>query len=114
VLRICVAALFVVAVGCSSLGTGTRLDIAATEYAFDPANISQDARTIDFAIHNQGQEEHDFELISAAGNIVTHIGAIQPGITKAVSVTLTPGTYRFICTLEDHAQRGMSGTLTVR
>ena len=113
--RLFVAAFFVLfAVGCSSLGTGTRLDIVATEYTFDPATIPQDAHTIAFAVHNQGQEEHDFELIGPQGAVVTHIDAIQPGITKGISVTLTPGTYRFICTIEDHAQRGMTGTLTVR
>jgi uncharacterized cupredoxin-like copper-binding protein len=101
------------ACGCSSLGTGPRLDIVATEYSYAPANTSIDAHSASFAIHNQGQEEHDFELIGPQG-IVTHMEAIQPGITKGISVDLRPGTYRFICTIEDHAQRGMTGTLTVR
>jgi uncharacterized cupredoxin-like copper-binding protein len=114
VLRVLVAALFVLVAGCSSLSTGAKLDIVATEYAFDPATIPQDAHTVALAIHNQGQEEHDFELIGPSGNIVTHMAPIQPGITKGVSVALTPGTYRFVCTLEDHAQHGMSGTLIVR
>ena len=109
----CVAVLFLLAAGCSSLGTGARLDIVGTEYSFDPATIAQDAHTINFALRNQGQEEHDFELIGPRG-VVAHIRAIQPGITKGISVSLQPGSYRFVCTIGNHAQIGMTGTLTVR
>jgi len=98
---------------CGGLQTGTRLDIVATEYAFDPATVVLDAHTIGFSIRNQGQIEHDFELIGADG-VVTHVEAIQPGLNGGVSITVKPGSYRFVCTIEDHAQRGMSGTLTVR
>ena len=54
----------VVTAGCG-FSTGTKVDIVALDYSFDPANIPTDAHT-------------------------------------------------FVCTIEDHAQRGMTGTLTVR
>jgi uncharacterized cupredoxin-like copper-binding protein len=97
---------------CSSL-TGARFDIIAMEYSFDPATIPTDAHTVEFALRNQGQIEHDFEVIGGQG-IVAHIDVVPPGITRATAVDLKPGEYRFICTIEDHAQRGMTGTLTVR
>lgn len=85
----------------------------ANDNEYDPSTISTDAHEVAFAIHNQGQVEHDFELIGPDG-IVMHIPAIQAGITKSRSVELKPGQYRFICTVADHAQKGMIGTLTVR
>jgi len=112
-LRVLVASVLLACAACSSLGTGTKLDIVATEYSYDPANVPLDARTIAIALHNQGQVEHDLELIGPQG-VVAHIETTQPGVTRGFSVTLKPGTYRFICTIEDHAQRGMTGTLTVR
>jgi uncharacterized cupredoxin-like copper-binding protein len=113
VFRVLVVALFVACTACSSLGTGPKLDIIATEYSYSPSNIPLDTNMVNIAIHNQGQEEHDFELIGPQG-IVAHIEVVQPGITRGMSVSLKPGTYQFICTLEGHAQRGMSGTLTVK
>ena len=107
------AAAFLFACACSSLSTGTKVDIVATEYAFDPATIPLDAHTIAFSIHNQGQEEHDFELIGPQG-VVAHVETIQPGITRGISVNVKPGVYRFICTIAQHVQQGMAGTLTVR
>ena len=99
--------------GCSQSLTGARFDIVALEYSFDPATIPTNAHTIEFALRNQGQVEHDFELIGPTG-IVAHIDVVPPGITRATAVDLKPGTYSFICTIADHAQRGMRGTLTVR
>jgi uncharacterized cupredoxin-like copper-binding protein len=99
--------------GCSASLTGARFDIVALEYSFDPATIPTNARTIEFALRNQGQIEHDFELIGPSG-VEAHIDVVPPGITRATAVDLKPGTYNFVCTVGDHAQRGMRGTLTVR
>jgi len=84
----------------------------AVDYSFDPATIPLNAHTIAFSVHNQGEVEHDFELIGASG-VVARVNAIQPGITAGITATLKPGSYRFVCTIEDHAARGMSGSLTV-
>ena len=111
--RVLVVFLLIACASCSSLGNGARLVIVATEYSYDPAIVPTDAHTIAFEIRNQGQEEHDFELIGPQG-VVAHVGTIQPGITRGISVPLKPGVYQFLCTIEGHAQRGMTGTLTVR
>jgi uncharacterized cupredoxin-like copper-binding protein len=99
--------------GCSASLTGARFDVVALEYSFDPATIPTNAHTVEFALRNQGQVEHDFELIGPSG-VEAHIDVVPPGITRATAVDLKPGTYSFICTIADHAQRGMRGTLTVR
>ena len=39
---------------------------------------------------------------------------VGPGGTSTVTATLKRGTYTFLCPVPGHAQRGMTGTLTVR
>jgi uncharacterized cupredoxin-like copper-binding protein len=36
------------------------------------------------------------------------------GGTKAVTLNLKPGTYKFFCSVPGHRQAGMEGTLTVK
>lgn len=72
-----------------------------------------DATTIAITLHNQGAVEHDLELLGQ-DTIAGHVEIAPPGLSRSGTVDLEPGTYRMVCTVEDHEQRGMVGTLTVR
>jgi uncharacterized cupredoxin-like copper-binding protein len=49
------------------------------------------------------------------GNGVNEAGPIvSNGGVSTVSTTLKPGTYTFYCSVDDHRQAGMVGTLTVK
>jgi plastocyanin len=108
-----VALLVTIAWGSCTSGTGAKLDIIALDYAFDPANTTLNASTIAITLHNQGDVEHDIEIVGT-DQVLGHIDVVPPGLRRGTSVELDPGVYRLICTVEDHQQRGMVGTLTVR
>lgn len=69
--------------------------------------IDQGQRT--FTVHNRGEIAHTFSL-NALGEEVT----VQPGKTKALTLSLAPGTYKYVCRILDHEGLGMYGTLRVR
>lgn len=66
-----------------------------------------------FETVNRGTNEHSFEV---EGNGVHEElpDPVQPGNTMELTLQLEPGTYRVYCPVEDHAERGMEKTITVR
>lgn len=74
----------------------------------------QAGQTVEFDMTNDGTVEHEFEVFGPDGTVLGEIG--PTGVGKKGSVVLTlavPGTYRFVCGIDDHETRGMSGTFTV-
>jgi plastocyanin len=100
------------AVACPG-STPTKLDIIALDYEFEPATIAADATTLAITLHNQGAVEHDLEILNAE-RVAGHIEVVQPGLSHSRTIEVVPGVYRMICTVDDHEQRGMVGTLTIR
>ena len=70
------------------------------------------AGAVTFAVHNVGNEEHEFEIFQG-DTVKDEIEGIVPGLTKNLTVTLAAGDYTFMCKLNGHDQLGMKGTLTV-
>ena len=56
---------------------------------------------------NSGTEPHDFAI---AGKKTS---TLNPGASEVLSVTLTGGTYNFVCTIGEHASFGMTGDFVV-
>jgi len=53
--------------------------------------------------------------IAVEGNGVNQVGpVVSGGKTSEITVTLKPGTYKFLCTVPGHAAAGMQGVLTVK
>lgn len=52
--------------------------------------------------------------IAVQGGGVNAVGPVVTGGVSEVKVTVRPGRYPFLCTVEGHAAAGMKGTLTVR
>lgn len=79
---------------------------------FDKKSLSAKAGTVEIDMSNPSQLPHD---IGVEGNGVDEEGPIvEKGGTSMVTVDLKPGTYEFYCSVGDHRQQGMKGTLTVR
>jgi uncharacterized cupredoxin-like copper-binding protein len=64
-------------------------------------------------LRNDGSVAHDIRL-RRGGKDVGGTPSFAPGGSMAVRLRLAPGTYEMLCTVGDHAQLGMRGTLTVR
>ena len=94
------------------------LTVDEKEWAVQPSKTLVAAGTVRFTAYNRGEDDHDFVIIDAAGNVAGKVSLI-PGATATVTANLQPGTYRLFCSLfagtpESHYARGMHTTITVR
>jgi plastocyanin len=96
---------------------GSPLKIVAEDRAglkFDTSELTASAGDVTITMDNpEGNGmPHDVAIegdgVDAAGEVV------QPGGTSEVSADLKPGTYTFYCSVGQHRQAGMEGTLTVQ
>ena len=67
---------------------------------------------IRFTLRNDGSLAHDVH-VEKDGSDLGGTPIFGPGKTEPGKATLAPGTYEFICTVGNHADLGMKGTLTV-
>ena len=70
-------------------------------------------RADDDRAQNDGSLAHDLRIEKDSEDI-GGTPIFTGGETKSAKVTLAPGDYEFLCTVGDHADRGMKGKLTVR
>lgn len=100
-----------------SVGHNQPIAFGADEYAFEPKNVVVNSGTtapsvVRFVLRNNGSLAHDLH-VEKDGQDLGGTPIFAPGKTQSGQATLAPGTYQFICTVGDHAQLGMMGTLTV-
>lgn len=93
-------------------GGGTQtVQVSATDFAFDPAELSAEAGEVTFELTNDGQAPHALEI--EGGGVEEKSDTIDAGASTRLTVELEEGTYEIYCPVGDHADRGMVGTLTV-
>ncbi|HMJ35563.1 MAG TPA: hypothetical protein VK501_16765 [Baekduia sp.] len=64
-------------------------------------------------LRNLGEDVHDL-VVRRSGRTLATLAPVKPGGTGILRVALrTPGRYQLVCTVADHAQRGMRATLRV-
>jgi plastocyanin len=91
---------------------GQTVDVVATEFAFDPADISVDeAGETTFTVSNEGEFPHALEI--EGNGIEEETEELGPGESGSVTVDLEPGEYELYCPVGDHREQGMVGTLVV-
>jgi high-affinity iron transporter len=90
----------------------TTVEIAASEYQFDPSTVTAPAGTVAFHVTNKGSQEHEFEIFKG-DQVVDEIEGLVPGLDRTLTVTLAAGDYTYVCKLSGHDQAGMKGALTV-
>ena len=92
----------------------STLRVVAKEYSFDPARVVvSGAGRLTIRLRNEGSLAHN--LVIRRGN--EEVGATPTfggGETRAGRVNLEHGRYTMLCTVGDHAELGMTGTLAVR
>ena len=92
-------------------GAGGTVEISETEFKLDPSDATASAGTVTFNVSNDGEIVHNLEV---EGNGVEEVSDdFQPGQSGKLTVDLEPGTYELYCAIDDHAEQGMEGTLTV-
>jgi plastocyanin len=96
-----------------------QLEVAATDHRLEPAPavIRPGLRTV--RLVNRGAVRHDLLLrrLDARGrpaDAPVRIGPVAAGRAAQKRVRLVVGRYALICTVSDHAARGMTARLVVR
>ncbi len=100
-----------------TVGNDRPIAIDAREYSFEPKNVVVSTGTakpavVRFVLRNNGSLAHDLHM-QKDGQDLGGTPIFGPGKTESAHATLAPGTYQFLCTVGDHADLGMKGTLTV-
>ena len=78
------------------------------EYRFDLSQTTVPSGQVTFVITNKGAEVHNFSI-----NGVKAGALLSPGQSETWTVGLAPNTYTYVCDVPFHADRGMTGFLTV-
>jgi plastocyanin len=91
-----------------------RLPVVAKEYSFDPSTIVlKGAGTLTMSLRNEGSLAHNLKVFRGDEEI-GGTPTLPAGQSKSARLNLEHGSYTIICTVGDHAELGMKGTLKVR
>jgi plastocyanin len=97
-------------------GTSSTVKVSADPsgaFKFDTTSLSTKAGKTTFDFTNESPLSHNFTIEDKNGKTVGSTPTFTGG-SKSTTLTLQPGTYKFLCTVPGHAQGGMEGTLTVK
>jgi uncharacterized cupredoxin-like copper-binding protein len=81
--------------------------VTAKEYKFTLSSKSLKHGKVTFRVTNKGKLAHDFKIAGKKTKI------LQKGKSATLTVTLRKGTYKYVCTIPGHADKGMTGKLRV-
>lgn len=97
------------------VAAGQPVRLTGTEYAFDPARVivSGGAAGLRITLDNAGSLAHNIKVFRGDAEI-GGLTSFPPGEQRSTTVRVEPGSYRFVCTVADHEELGMEGTLEVR
>lgn len=87
-----------------------KVTVEGSEFAFSPSTITaKKGQTVEVTFKNTGAYPHNLTIVGVAQS-----KTIQPGSEDTFSFTADKtGTFPFSCTVDSHADKGMTGTLTV-
>lgn len=92
---------------------GSTVEVVAREYSFDPSALTASGPgRLTIRLRNEGDLAHNLKVFEGdreIGGTPTFPG----GRTESGRVRLEPGSYELVCTVGDHAELGMTGTLEV-
>jgi plastocyanin len=89
------------------------VEIALDEFLIRPQNVDVAAGSVTFVVTDRGRLRHSFRLWGPDSAPV-EVETIFPGDAIERRADLTPGEYRMVCTVSNHAELGMTGRLVVR
>jgi plastocyanin len=96
--------------------TSTTLHLEANregQLKYDRTSLTAGAGTVSIDFTNMAPLGHNLTVASSSGSVVGATPTIQ-GTSKTLTLNLTPGSYKFYCSVPGHRMAGMEGTLTVR
>src|SRR4051794_7342223 len=92
---------------------GDLMTMFEHDFYFDPQVAHATPGRLTLQIVNRGRIPHNFR-IEKAGREVGRTSALKPGQSGRVTVKLTRGDYHYFCSVGNHEELGLYGTLVVR
>jgi plastocyanin len=87
--------------------------VVAKEYSFDPSTIvMRGPGTLRLTLENEGSLAHNLKLMRD-GQEVGGTPSFPGGESRSARVRVERGSYELVCTVCDHTELGMKGTLKV-
>jgi plastocyanin len=80
---------------------------------FQPSALTAKAGKVTINFSNPASVEHNLSVESPSKSVLGATPTFTGG-AKPVTVALTPGTYKFFCSVPGHRAAGMEGTLQVK
>lgn len=87
--------------------------VFAREFRFGASRAAAPAGALLLQLQNIGQDDHDLRILGPDGAPRAETGIVRPGRLAQISVRLPQGRYTYVCTVADHAAKGMAGTIVV-
>jgi len=94
----------------------TAVEITDAKYEYNPSTLAFKTGDTQVKFENKAgnQRPHTFTIKNAAGTEVFRSDRIQPGTSADLKINLAEaGTYKFLCVVQGHEDKGQTGTLTV-
>ena len=96
---------------------GDEVRVAAHEYSFDPGTVIYEGggkrAAITISLDNRGSLAHNLKVFDGDDEL-GGTPTFPAGREESGTVELGPGEYRMVCTVGNHEELGMSGSLEVR
>jgi hypothetical protein len=114
VMLVCIAA----AAGCGGGEPSVRardgsVRIVLDDFSIRPQTVRAGAGRIRFDVVNRGRAGHNFRLRRGPGEPLK-LTTLLPGDSESIGGDLRAGDYRMVCTVANHEELGMYGTLVLR
>ncbi len=90
-----------------------RVEVVLDDFHIEPQRIRARPGPTTFVATNEGRLGHNFRLRRGNGEPL-RILTMLPGESDRGTVDLVRGDYLMVCTVANHEELGMSGTLIVR
>lgn len=97
----------------STVGQDGTLTATEADFSIDLGTKTLKAGPYLVKVDNTGSATHDL-VVERNGARIAGTSTIAPGASASLSVTLTPGSYVFYCSVGNHRAMGMETTVTVQ
>jgi len=99
----------------ATVPAGGPIEVVGKEYSFDPKTLVVQGgagKEIEIRLKNDGTLAHNLKVVKD-GKDLGGTPTFQGGETKGGKVKLDAGSYEMVCTVGNHEQLGMKGTLKI-
>ena len=90
-----------------------RVEVTLDDFFIAPQRIRARPGRLAFRVTNEGRVGHTLR-VKRGDRDVAAVKTLLPGASGEASGTFPRGEYKLVCTLGNHEELGMYGTLTVR